>query len=280
MKAFVRDNALGLAFGAAFLLTLVGQSVAGLADFNNQQVADGTDPVGYLPYVMSSSFAVDVAENWQSEYLQFILYVFGTVWLFQRGSPESKPLHQLGRESDRDQQTGRHVTEGSPAWAKAGGWRTAIFSRSLGLLMGVIFLLCWFAQAVAGWAAYNSEQLGQREDTIEWLSYLGSADFWNRSLQNWQSELLAVGSFAVLSVFLASAAPRNPNPSARSTAPPQRAADQLPTVARPRPVSRRCSALRRCPQVESSAYSPRAPRVGIAGCPRIDSGVCTSSRGD
>src|SRR4051794_23547472 len=103
MKAFVRDNALGLAFGAAFLLTLAGQSVAGLVDFNNQQIADGTDPVGYLPYVMSSSFAVDVAENWQSEYLQFILYVFGTVWLFQRGSPESKPLHQLGRESDRDQ---------------------------------------------------------------------------------------------------------------------------------------------------------------------------------
>ena len=123
-------NALGLAFGAAFLLTLVGQSVAGLADFNNQQVADGTDPVGYLDYVTSSSFAVDVAENWQSEYLQFFLYVFGTVWLFQRGSPESKPIHQLGRESDRDQQTGRHVTDGSPAWAKAGGWRTAVFSRS------------------------------------------------------------------------------------------------------------------------------------------------------
>ena len=202
MKAFVRDNALGLAFGAAFLLTLVGQSLAGLADFNNQQLADGTDPVGYLDYVTSSSFAVDVAENWQSEYLQFFLYVFGTIWLFQRGSPESKPIHQLGRESDRDQQTGRHVTDGSPAWAKAGGWRTAVFSRSLGLLMGTIFLLCWLAQSIAGWAAYNSEQLGQREDPIDWVGYLGSADFWNRSLQNWQSELLAVGSFAVLTVFL------------------------------------------------------------------------------
>src|SRR4051812_30529190 len=118
MKAFVRDNALGLTFGAAFLLTLVGQSVAGLADFNNQQLADGTDPVGYLDYVTSSSFAVDVAENWQSEYLQFFLYVFGTVWLFQRGSPESKPIHQLGRESDRDQLIGRHVTAGSPGGAE------------------------------------------------------------------------------------------------------------------------------------------------------------------
>jgi hypothetical protein len=202
VKSLVRDNALGLVFGAAFLLTLAGQSVTGLFDFNNQQLADGTDAVGYLDYVMSSAFAVDVAENWQSEYLQFLLYVLGTVWLFQRGSPESKPSHQLGRESDRDQLTGRHVVEGSPAWAKVGGWRTAVFSRSLGLLMGTIFLLCWLAQAVAGWAAYNSEQLGQREDPVDWTSYLGSADFWNRSLQNWQSELLAVGSFAVFTVFL------------------------------------------------------------------------------
>jgi len=68
--------------------------------------------------------------------------------------------------------------------------------------MGTIFLLCWLAQSIAGWAAYNSEQLGQREDPIDWVSYLGSADFWNRSLQNWQSELLAVGSFAVLAEFL------------------------------------------------------------------------------
>jgi hypothetical protein len=62
MKAFFRDNALGLAFGAAFLLALAGQSVAGLVDFNNQQIAAGTDPVGYLDYLTSSSFAVDVAE--------------------------------------------------------------------------------------------------------------------------------------------------------------------------------------------------------------------------
>jgi hypothetical protein len=202
MKAFFRDNALGLAFGAAFLLALAGQSLAGLADFNNQQIADGTDPVGYLDYLTSSSFAVDVAENWQSEYLQFFLYLLGTIWLFQRGSPESKSFHQLGPESDRDQRLGRHATEGSPSWVKAGGWRAAIFSRSLGILMGTIFLLCWLAQSVAGWAAYNSDQLAQREDPVGWLAYVGSADFWNRTLQNWQSELLAVGSFAVLAVFL------------------------------------------------------------------------------
>jgi hypothetical protein len=35
-----------------------------------------------------SSFAVDVAENWQSEYLQLFLYIYATVWLLQKGSPE------------------------------------------------------------------------------------------------------------------------------------------------------------------------------------------------
>ena len=153
-------------------------------------------------YVTSSSFAVDVVENWQSEYLQFFLYIFGTVWLVQRGSSESKEVDRAGPESDADQLVGAHVREDSPRWARAGDWRTAVFSRSLGMVMGGIFLLSWFAQSVAGWAAYNSEQLGNREDPVTWLGYLGEPDFWNRTLQNWQSEMLAVGSMAVLAVYL------------------------------------------------------------------------------
>ena len=42
-------------------------------------------------YVTSSSFGTGVFENWQSEYLQFTLYIFVTVWLVQKGSPESMP---------------------------------------------------------------------------------------------------------------------------------------------------------------------------------------------
>jgi hypothetical protein len=120
----------------------------------------------------------------------------------QRGSPESKEPDAIGSESDAQQQVGAHATNSSPAWARAGGWRTAVFSRSLGILMGVIFLLAWTAQSVAGWAAYNAEQIGQRQDPVTWIGYASSADFWNRTLQNWQSELLAVGSFAVIAVFL------------------------------------------------------------------------------
>ncbi|WP_100502000.1 DUF6766 family protein [Geodermatophilus chilensis] len=199
---FVRANALSLVFGGLFLVTLVGQAVAGVADHNARQVSEGLPEISLLDYVTSSSFGVDVMENWQSEYLQFLLYVFATVWLVQRGSSESKEPGQEGTESDEEQQVGRDAHGESPAWARTGGWRTAVFSRSLGLLMAALFLLTWAASSVAGWAAFNAEQLGQRQDPVSWAGYLGEADFWNRSFQNWQSEMLAVGSMAVFAVYL------------------------------------------------------------------------------
>ena len=199
---FLRANALSLVFGGLFIATLFGQAIAGTADFNAQQLTNGLPTVSFLDYVTSSSFGVDVMENWQSEYLQFSLYVFATVWLVQRGSSESKEPAQEGTESDREQMIGPHAVEESPAWARTGGWRTALFSRSLGLLMSVLFLLTWAASSVAGWAAYNAEQLGQRQDPVSYVGYLGEADFWDRSFQNWQSEMLAVGSMAIFAVYL------------------------------------------------------------------------------
>jgi hypothetical protein len=202
MKRFLRDNGLSLGFGVMFLAALVGQMFAGLADFNQRQLTDGGQRITLLQYVTSSEFAVDVTENWQSEYLQFFLFVFGTIWLVQRGSPESKPVDKAGPESDEDQKMGRYAEDDSPEWVKAGGWRTAVYSRSLGLLMGALFLLSWFAQSISGLSAYNADQLASLQDPVSWPAYLVSPDFWNRTLQNWQSELLAVGSFVVFAVYL------------------------------------------------------------------------------
>ena len=202
MPRFVRENSLSLLFGVLFLGALVGQAFAGWSEFNNQQLASGLAPVSVGEYVTSASYAVDVTENWTSEYLQFFLYVFVTVWFVQRGSPESKELGKEGPESDQDQLVGQHAKPDSPRWASASGWRRALYSRSLGVTMGTIFVLSWAVQAVAGWAAYNEEQLKQLQDPLPWTGYLVSADFWSRSLQNWQSEFLAVGSMAVLSIYL------------------------------------------------------------------------------
>src|SRR4051812_25291528 len=109
MRRFVRDNSLSIAFLAIFLAALGAQAIAGHNSYNHDQTLHG-DPTISLPrYVTSSAFGQAVMENWQSEYLQFALYIFGTIWLIQRGSPESKPLEQLGRESDRDQFLGEHA---------------------------------------------------------------------------------------------------------------------------------------------------------------------------
>ena len=202
MKAFLRNNALGLVFGLLFLVVLVLQAFAGQADYNQRQLTEGLEPVSLGRYVTSASFATDVAENWQSEYLQFFLFIFFTVWLVQKGSPESKSLDDVGLESDEQQKVGRHAQPDSPTWAKATGFRRTLFSNSLGLVMGLIFVGSWYAQSIAGRAAFNEEQLADRQDPVTWSQYLAEPDFWNRTLQNWQSELLAVASMAILAIYL------------------------------------------------------------------------------
>ncbi|MEW9548110.1 DUF6766 family protein [Nonomuraea sp. NPDC050783] len=199
---WIKENSLSLAFLVMFLLALAGQAISGTLYFNDQQRVLGEPTVSVWQYVASSEFAVNVAENWQSEYLQFFLYIMFTIWLVQKGSTESKALDDAGAESDAQQQIGPHAKATSPAWARTGGLRLWLFSNSLGLVMGVIFALSWLAQSVAGQAAYNSERLGDLRDPVSWGAYVTSPEFWNRSLQNWQSELLAVLSMVVLSIYL------------------------------------------------------------------------------
>jgi hypothetical protein len=198
----LRDNGLSLFFGGLLLVTLVFQAFAGTADANARARVDGMPIMTVWQYVTSSQFGVDIAENWQSEYLQFLVFILATVWLVQHGSPESKTADKVGRESDEDQKVGDSATKDSPAWARAKDWRLPVYSHSLGLVMGAIFVLSWLAQLVAGTTAYNAERLQNLQAPLSMGGYFLSADFWNRTLQNWQSEFLAVGSMVVLSIYL------------------------------------------------------------------------------
>ncbi|RHW24866.1 hypothetical protein D0Z08_21925 [Nocardioides immobilis] len=202
MRRALRHHSLGLFFGALFLLSLAGQAFAGWHASNAEQAADGLGTLSFGRYLVSSDFAVDITENWQSEYLQFLLFITATVWLLQRGSPESKELDKAGLESDEDQKVGKYADERSPRWAAVGGIRTTVFSWSLALVMGTIFLVSWLAQSIAGQVAFNEARLGRRQDPLTWTEYVANADFWSRTLQNWQSEFLAVGSMAVLAIYL------------------------------------------------------------------------------
>jgi membrane protein implicated in regulation of membrane protease activity len=202
MRRFAKENSLGMVFGFLFLASLVGQAIAGRLAYNQEQLEHGGEAISLGRYLTSSDFGQAVMENWQSEYLQFLVFLLLTIWLFQKGSPESKKEDQLGLETEEEQLIGGAAKRGSPPPAKAGGWRAVLYGNSLLIVMALIFLGSWLAQSLTGWRAYNQEQLDHHSEAISWLGYLGNAEFWETTLQNWQSEFLAVGSFAVFTIFL------------------------------------------------------------------------------
>jgi hypothetical protein len=193
---FLRENSLSLFFGAILLASVAGQSVAGEHQYNADAAAHGEKAISWAHYLVTPEFGGDLLENWQSEFLQFSLYIIATVWLLQRGSNESKALDEAGLESDEEQKVGEYAQPDSPAWAKAAGIRLWFYSNSLMFLMTGIFFLSWFGQSVNGWRAFNNTQDEHKSAHISYGEYLVNADFWDRSLQNWQSEFLAVGSMA------------------------------------------------------------------------------------
>ncbi|MBA2523535.1 MAG: hypothetical protein H0V25_09430 [Solirubrobacterales bacterium] len=199
---FLRENSLSLFFGTILLLSVAGQSVAGEHQYNADAAEHGQKAISWAHYLVTPEFGGDLLENWQSEFLQFSLYILATVWLLQRGSNESKALGKAGQESDEEQQVGEYARPNSPAWAKAAGIRRWIYSNSLMFLMTAIFFLSWFGQSVNGWRAFNNTRDEHKGTHISYGEYLVNADFWDRSLQNWQSEFLAVGSIAAFTIYL------------------------------------------------------------------------------
>ncbi len=202
MRPWVKDQSLTLFFLAIFALSLVGQSFAGLHDFNEEQASHGGEQYSYGRFLVSSEFGGDVMENWQSEFLQFSLIILVTVWLVQRGSTESKKVEEAGAMSDKEERVGEHAPAKAPRWAKVKDWRLKLYENSLGLAMLTIFFGTWFAQSLTNWTAYNHQQAEHGEPAVTWVSFLGRADFWNRTLQNWQSEFLAVATMAAFSIYL------------------------------------------------------------------------------
>ena len=202
MRRFLHDNSLSLFFFAIFLLALFAQSIAGFQKYNQEQEAHGEATIDYFRFLVTSDFGANVLENWQSEWLQFWLFALATVWLVQKGSNESKPIEDIGVESDQQQKVKGYAPENAPRWAMARDWRLTIYSNSFVIVMGLIFLATWLAQSFASWSVFNDEQMEHDQPTVSWTTYVTSSDFWERSLQNWQSEFLAVGTMVVFTIYL------------------------------------------------------------------------------
>jgi hypothetical protein len=202
MRRFVFENGLSLFFLGLFLVTVVGQSVSGLYEYNHHQAQHDEATVTYLRYVASSDFAADLLENWQSEWLQFWVFALATVWLVQKGSNESKRLEDAGLEDDKKQRVGRFAPENAPRWAKVKDLRYHLYAHSFAYVMALIFLATWLAQSWASWTVFNDEETAHDGQPVSWGRYIVSSDFWERSLQNWQSEFLAVGTMVAFTIYL------------------------------------------------------------------------------
>jgi hypothetical protein len=200
MRRLFRENGLSIVLVSAFLAFWIGQSVAGHREYNAEQRQHGEPESEYGEYLRSAHFWEASTENWESEFLQIFSYVFLTAFLFQKGSAESKKLE--GPEPvDRDPRAGRSRAD-APWPVRRGGLVLTLYEHSLSLA----FLLCFAGavalHAVSGASDYNEERLAHGLARLSPLQYVGTSRFWFESLQNWQSEFLAIALVVLFSIFL------------------------------------------------------------------------------
>lgn len=201
MRKILRQNGLSLVLTVLFLLFLVGQAVAGMYEYNDDQRQHGGPTVDFVSYLGTAHFLEATMENWESEFLQMFAFVGLTAFLFQKGSAESKKLDEE-EPVDRDPRKSRHKKD-APWPVRKGGWILTIYEYSLSLAFLLLFLMSFTLHAVGGAREYNQNQRehGQHE-AVTTLQFMGTSRFWFESLQNWQSEFLAVGAMVLLSIFL------------------------------------------------------------------------------
>jgi hypothetical protein len=197
LRSAWRDNGLSIALFALFIVTLAGQILAGWQHHNNERADHDTPPIELRDYLRSGEALSVTMENWESEFLQLFVYVVFTIFLFQRGSSESK---DPDNPSEAEEET--PVTASSPWPVRRGGWWLKLYQHSLSLTFLVLFLITFTLHALGSVSSYNDERREHGEPTVQLLEYLCSSRFWFESMQNWQSEFLSLWTMVVLSIVL------------------------------------------------------------------------------
>lgn len=86
------EHSLGLAFVLLFLLSWVGHAFGGFGEYAADELRHQRPAPAFTDYLTSSRFWFESFQNWQSEFLSVGAMVVLSVFLRQRGSPESKPV--------------------------------------------------------------------------------------------------------------------------------------------------------------------------------------------
>ena len=95
------EHSLGLVFVLLFVVSWAGHAAGGFFAFADEQLAHGKGHPAFRDYVLSARFWFQSFQNWQSEFLAIASMVWLAVYLRQRWSPESKPVHAPHEETGR-----------------------------------------------------------------------------------------------------------------------------------------------------------------------------------
>lgn len=200
MGKWAKEHGLFIANIALFLVFFVGMVLSGAASYSEEQQAHGDAAVSVLQFLGTGEFMEATFENWESEFLQMAMYVVLTVFLFQKGSSESKPM---GSEAPQDEDPRQAAIKKATPWpVKRGGAVLKLYEHSLSILLFLLFLASFSLHAVGGAEAYSQDQQSHGEPAVTVLQYIGTSRFWFESFQNWQSEFLAVAVLVGASVYL------------------------------------------------------------------------------
>ncbi|MGN6416531.1 MAG: DUF6766 family protein [Pseudobacter sp.] len=198
MIKYIRTNSLSVVFLLLFVFSLIGQYFTGLQEYNKERQDNGQAPVSAGNYIRSGHFIQSTFENWESEFLQMALFVILTIFLYQKGSSESKKF-EGEEEVDREPSPKR---KGAPWPVRKGGWVLSLYKHSLSIALLLLFLLSMLLH-LHGSLKDENEQLAAKGLPPETLGkYIADSRFWFESFQNWQSEFLSVFAIVVLSIFL------------------------------------------------------------------------------
>ena len=201
MKGFLQRNSLLLvSFFLFFCTFLFGQTITGHRVYNAEQEEHGEAPITVPEYLSTGHFLEATMENWESEFLQMGAYVLLTVWFRQKGSAESKKLDE---EEAVDKDPLEDVRPDSPWPVRKGkGLALALYKNSLSIAFFALFALSFALHLVGGAHEYSEEQQSHGGGPVTASEFVRTAEFWFQSLQNWQSEFLAVAAIVLLSIFL------------------------------------------------------------------------------
>ncbi|RYE94087.1 MAG: hypothetical protein EOO75_02880 [Myxococcales bacterium] len=195
-RRVLRENGLALVIFSLSAVTLGGQIVTGRVVHNDELAKSGQAALGLGEYLTSGHFVEALFENWESEFLQMGCFVVLTVWLRQKGSPESNPLDE--KEEEEPPRPGPR----SPWPVKRGGLVLKLYEHSLSLTLFALFAVSFVLHAAGGAREYWREEMRQHGSVPGLVEYMGTAQFWFESFQNWQSEFFSMAMLIVLAIFL------------------------------------------------------------------------------